>query len=61
MRFAFIVAEKAHHAVTILCRCPGVTRSGFYAWARREPSARALRDDRAAAMALCCNSAMSSR
>jgi putative transposase len=44
MRFAFIAAEKAQHSVTILCRCLRVTRSGFYGWARREPSARAQRD-----------------
>ena len=44
MRFAFIAAEKATHSVTILCRCLRVTRSGFYAWLRRGPSARAQRD-----------------
>lgn len=44
MRFAFIAAEKAVHSVTILCRCLRVTRSGFYAWARRGLSARAQRD-----------------
>jgi transposase InsO family protein len=44
MRFAFIAAEKARHAVTILCRCLRVTRSGFYAWVRRGLSARAQRD-----------------
>ena len=44
MRFTFIAAEKARHTVTILCRCLGVTRSGFYTWARRGPSARTQRD-----------------
>ncbi len=44
MRFAFIAAEKARHSVTILCRCLRVTRSGFYAWARRGLSPRAQRD-----------------
>ena len=44
MRFAFIAAKKAEHRVTILCRCMRVTRSGFYAWARRGLSARAQRD-----------------
>lgn len=44
MRFAFIAAKKAEHAVTILCRCMRVTRSGFYAWAGRGLSARAQRD-----------------
>src|SRR3970040_605622 len=44
MRFPFIAAEKAVHSVTLLCRCMRVTRSGFYAWARRGLSARAQRD-----------------
>ena len=44
MRFAFIAAKKAEHTVTILCRCMRVTRSGFYAWARRGLSGRAQRD-----------------
>jgi hypothetical protein len=45
MRFRFIVAEKAEHSITILCRCLCVTRSGFYAWQRRPESTHA-RDDR---------------
>jgi putative transposase len=45
MRFRFILVEKAEHSVTILCRCLGVTRSGFYAWQRR-PESRHARDDR---------------
>ncbi len=44
MRFTFIDAEKARHSVTMLCRCLRVTRSGFYAWAKRGLSARAKRD-----------------
>ena len=44
MRFAFIAAEKARHAVTRLCRCLRVTPSGFYAWTTRGLSARAQRD-----------------
>jgi transposase InsO family protein len=44
MRFQFIAAEKAVHAVTVLCRCLQVTRSGFYAWTTRGLSARAQRD-----------------
>lgn len=45
MRFHFIAAEKAHHSLTLLCRCLRVTRSGFYAWQQRPPSVRAHRDD----------------
>ena len=44
MRFAFIAAEMAEHAVSILCRCLRVTRGGFYAWQRRDESAHARRD-----------------
>jgi hypothetical protein len=46
MRFPFIAAEKAHHAVSLLCRCLRVTRSGFYAWQRRPESAHARQDRR---------------
>jgi transposase InsO family protein len=46
VRFQFIAAEKAHHSLPLLCRCLRVTRSGFYAWQRRPPSARAQRDGR---------------
>jgi putative transposase len=46
VRFQFIAAEKAHYPVRILCRCLGVTRSGFYAWQRRPPSPRSVEDVR---------------
>jgi putative transposase len=46
MRFEFIAAEKANHAVGLLCRCLDVTRSGFYAWAVRRPSKRAQKDEK---------------
>jgi putative transposase len=45
VRFRFIVAEKAEHSVTMLCRCLRVTRGGFYAW-RRRPESTHARDDR---------------
>jgi putative transposase len=44
VRFQFIAAEKAHHTLSLLCRCLRVTRSGFHAWHRRPESARATRD-----------------
>lgn len=44
MRFAFIEAEKALYPVLVLCRVMQVGRSGFYAWLRRAPSARAKAD-----------------
>lgn len=44
MRFVFIRAEKASYPVTALCRVLEVTRSGYYAFEKREPSARARAD-----------------
>lgn len=46
MRFAFIGAEKARHSVPKLCQMLRVSRSGYYAWCRREPSRRSLEDSR---------------
>jgi putative transposase len=42
--FRFIAATKAEHSIQIMCRVLEVSRSGFHAWARREPSARAVAD-----------------
>ena len=44
--FRFISREKANHAVSLLCRVLEVSRSGFYAWLERGPSARAIEDER---------------
>ena len=44
MIFRLIDQEKAHHAVSLLCRVLGVSRAGFYAWRSRSPSARAVAD-----------------
>jgi putative transposase len=50
MRFHFIAAEKAKYPVAVLCRCLRVSRSGFYAWAGRGPSARVRADTRLTAL-----------
>jgi putative transposase len=40
----FISVERANHRVSVLCRVLSVSRSGFYAWVSRPPSARAVAD-----------------
>jgi putative transposase len=42
--FRFIVAERAEHSIKLMCRVLEVSRSGYHAWAAREPSARAVAD-----------------
>ena len=37
-KFAFVLAERAHHAVAALCRVIGASVSGFYAWLRAIPA-----------------------
>jgi putative transposase len=42
--YEFVEQEKAVYPVTTLCRVLGVSSSGYWAWRRREPSARAHAD-----------------
>ena len=44
MCFRLVEAEKAEHRVSRLCKVLGVSRQGYYAWRRREPSRRQLAD-----------------
>lgn len=43
-RFRFVSEHRDTYGVKRLCRVLEVSRSGFYAWAGRPPSARAVRD-----------------
>jgi putative transposase len=38
--YAFVEAEKANHRVNAMCRALKVSKSGFYGWRGRAPSAR---------------------
>jgi putative transposase len=42
--FGFIAARKTEHSIKTMCRVLEVSRSGYHAWERRAPSARALQD-----------------
>jgi putative transposase len=44
-RFRWIRVEQATFPVSVLCRVLRVSRAGFYAWARRGPSARDQQDE----------------
>jgi putative transposase len=46
VKFAFIAVEKAHFPVAVLCSLLDVSRSGFYAWAERGPSARSAEEEK---------------
>ena len=44
MIYAFVEAEKAYHRVNAMYRILKVSKSGFYSWRDRAPSARAKSD-----------------
>ena len=46
MKYAFIEAQRAQHSVVLLCTLLKVSRSGYYAWHARGPSARQRADSR---------------
>jgi len=42
--YQFVADQAVHHAVRLLCRVVGVSRSGYSAWRDRQPSERAPAD-----------------
>jgi putative transposase len=42
--YGFVQAEKANHSVSTMCRTLKVSKSGYYGWRERPPSARAKAD-----------------
>ena len=45
MMFGFVAKHRGIWPVAFLCEALGVSRSGFYAWLTRRPSARSRRDE----------------
>ena len=43
LKYTFIASEEGNHSVVNMCRWAKVSRSDYYAWLGREPSATAQR------------------
>ncbi len=44
LKYQFVAAHASMYPVTVLCWVLGLTRSGYYAWRQRRPSAHTQRD-----------------
>jgi len=53
-KYAFIASEEGHHSVVSMCRWSKVSRSGYYAWRDRTPSATARRHEALAVQVRSC-------
>jgi putative transposase len=42
--YTFMETQKANHRVSVMCRTLKISKSGFYSWRDRAPSARAKSD-----------------
>jgi hypothetical protein len=49
VKFDFIATKEVAFPVEVMCQVLGVSRSGYYAWQKRRPSARAKADGQLAA------------
>ncbi len=45
MKYAFIKYQACNHSVVVLCRSLNVSRSGYYSWRARKPSANAVKNN----------------
>ncbi len=45
MKYAFIKDQACNHSVVVLCRSLNVSRSGYYSWRARKPSANAVENN----------------